>query len=168
MLHLAAILCLLYRIKQTRNCVGLSCKTQEIYLLVFASRYWDLFLYFVSYYNTGMKVFYLGSCLCIIYLMRVQKPYCMTYDREGDSFQHFLYLIPFALLMTCLMHRDQLPGEPLADVVFNYSVSFSWWLEAVAFVPQIVMLNRVRDIENLTKRFVTCLGLYRFFYILNW
>ena len=71
MLHLAAILCLLYRIKTARNCVGLSCKTQEIYLVVFLTRYWDLMLYFVSYYNTTMKLFYIGSCLAIIYLMRV-------------------------------------------------------------------------------------------------
>ena len=92
----------------------------------------------------------------------------MTYDREGDSFQHWLILIPFSLVMTCLLHREILPEQAFIDVLFDYSVSFSWWLEAVAFVPQIVMLNKLRDIENLTKRFVTCLGLYRFFYILNW
>ena len=81
---------------------------------------------------------------------------------------HWQYLVPFSILMTVFMHREVIPNSSFIDVVFDYSLSFSWWLESVAFVPQIVMLNKLRDIENLTKRYVTCLGLYRFFYILNW
>jgi hypothetical protein len=38
----------------------------------------------------------------------------------------------------------------------------------VAFVPQIVMLHKMRVVENLTSHYVAFLGLYRFFYILNW
>lgn len=30
------------------------------------------------------------------------------------------------------------------------------------------MLHKMRVIENLTSHYVACLGLYRFFYILNW
>ena len=103
MLHLAAILILLYRIKKSRNCIGkcshilaryyndsyefslflnstrvlgLSCKTQEVYLLVFCVRYLDLFMYFISLYNTFMKIFFISSTAFIIYLMRYKKPYC--------------------------------------------------------------------------------------------
>ena len=76
MLHLSAILILLYRIKTARNCIGLSCKTQEIYLIVFATRYMDLFMYYVSMYNTLMKIFFIASTAFIIYLMRFRKPYC--------------------------------------------------------------------------------------------
>jgi hypothetical protein len=35
-------------------------KTMELYLLVFVTRYLDLFFSFVSYYNTLMKVFFLN------------------------------------------------------------------------------------------------------------
>ena len=104
MLHLAAILILMYRIKKSRNCIGkyneavtiaiiflsfneidsvtntfsigLSCKTQEMYLLVFCVRYLDLFMYFISLYNTMMKIFFISSTAFIIYLMRYKKPYC--------------------------------------------------------------------------------------------
>ena len=31
-----------------------------------------------------------------------------------------------------------------------------------------MMLHRMREVENLTSHYVACLGLYRFFYILNW
>lgn len=30
------------------------------------------------------------------------------------------------------------------------------------------MLNKIRVIENITSHYVAALGLYRFFYILNW
>ena len=46
--------------------------------------------------------------------------------------------------------------------------SFSLWLEAMAFIPQIWMLNKIRIVENITSHYVAALGLYRFFYILNW
>ena len=69
-LHLASILILLYKILTTKSCQGLfkkkkknffkfkgvSLKTMELYLIVFLTRYLDLFFSFVSYYNTLMKV----------------------------------------------------------------------------------------------------------------
>mmetsp|Transcript_55237 Transcript_55237/g.75983 ORF Transcript_55237/g.75983 Transcript_55237/m.75983 type:complete len:81 (+) Transcript_55237:25-267(+) len=70
MLHLAAICLLLKRIRFSRNCLGISCKTQEIYLIVFCLRYLDLFMYFISFYNTFMKLFFISSTAYIIYLMR--------------------------------------------------------------------------------------------------
>lgn len=51
---------------------------------------------------------------------------------------------------------------------WEFAWSYSLWLESVAFVPQIVMLNKVRIVENITSHYVATLGLYRFFYILNW
>jgi ER lumen protein retaining receptor len=34
----------------------------------------DLFMYFISYYNTIMKILFISVTLLIIYLMRVQPP----------------------------------------------------------------------------------------------
>lgn len=89
MLHLGAILVLLYRIRKNRNCIGnyllsslfigLSCKTQELYMLVFCVRYLDLFMYFISLYNTLMKLFFISATGFSIYLMRVKKPYCTVH-----------------------------------------------------------------------------------------
>ena len=33
-------------------------------------------MYFISMYNTVMKVFFISTSAYIIYLMRFQKPYC--------------------------------------------------------------------------------------------
>jgi hypothetical protein len=56
--------------------IGLSCKTQEIYLIVFCMRYADLFMYYVSLYNTLMKIFFISCTAFIIFMIRFKKPYC--------------------------------------------------------------------------------------------
>ena len=160
MLHLTAICILIYRINKTRNCIGLSCKTQEMYLLVFCIRYMDLLMYFISMYNTLMKLFFISATAYCIYLMRFKKPYCTTYDIMGDNFPHYKVLIPAALVFTLIIHS----GWDLWEFMWSYSL----WLESVAFIPQIVMLNKIRVVENITSHYVACLGLYRFFYLLNW
>ena len=43
----------------------------------------DLFMYYVSMYNTMMKVFFIASTAFIIYLMRYKKPFC-TVSNEID------------------------------------------------------------------------------------
>jgi len=46
--------------------------------------------------------------------------------------------------------------------------AFSIYLESVAIFPQLVLLQRTREVETLTADYVFSLGAYRFFYILNW
>jgi hypothetical protein len=41
-------------------------------------------------------------------------------------------------------------------------------LEAIAIIPQIVLLQRTGSIENMTANYVATLGSYRALYILNW
>jgi ER lumen protein retaining receptor len=120
----------------------------------------DLFMYFISLYNTSMKLFFIASTAGIIYLMRFRKPFCSTYDTLGDSFKHLLYLLPAAAVLTLIFHAGDTPWE--------WVWSFTLWLEALAFIPQIYMLNQIRMVENLNSHYMACLGAYRFFYILNW
>lgn len=160
MLHLLGICILGHKIYKSRNCIGISCKTQEIYLLVFCMRYIDLFMYFISLYNTCMKLFFISSTAGLIYLMKKKKPFCTTYDVLADDFKHWLILLPSALVLTLMCNS----GWDSWEMVW----SFSLWLESIAFIPQIIMLNKIGVVENLTSHYVACLGLYRFFYILNW
>ena len=79
MLHLASILILLVKIRQSRNCIGVSAKTQELYVLIFCLRYLDLFMYIVSWYNTLMKVGFIAGTASTLYLIRWKKPYCTVF-----------------------------------------------------------------------------------------
>ena len=78
----------------------------------------------------------------------------------GDDFPHLKVLLPAALVLTCIVQS----GWSAWELTWSYSL----WLESLAFIPQIIMLNKVRIVENITSHYVAALGLYRFFYILNW
>ena len=38
--------------------------------------------------------------------------------------------------------------------------SYSLWLEAIAFIPQIIILNKIKTVENVTSHYVASLGAY--------
>lgn len=46
--------------------------------------------------------------------------------------------------------------------------SFSIWLEALAILPQLYMIAKNQDVENITAHYVLFLGFYRIFYLLHW
>ena len=159
-LHLIAIILLIHRIRKTRNWIGLSYRTQEMYLVCFIFRYIDIFLYFVSAYNTLMKIFFIAATWYTIYLMKWKRPYWGTYDPVWDDFNHYLYIYPAVFVVTWIVHSR--------FTVVDFLWSYSLWLEAVAFIPQIVILNRMNTVENITSHYIGTLGMYRFFYLVNW
>ena len=75
---------------------GISFKTQLMYSIVFLTRYIDLFYSFVSVYNTLMKLFFIGSSLFILYLMKFK--FKNTFDEELDTFKYELLLGGCAVL----------------------------------------------------------------------
>jgi len=69
-------------------------------------------------------------------------------------------VLPAAGVLAILIHTK--------FALFELSWSFSIWLEALAILPQLKMLTKMQEVENLTGNYVAALGLYRFFYILSW
>ena len=69
--------------------VGLSYKTQEIYLVVFITRYINLFQGWKSFYIFVMKILFIAITAYTMYLMRNKKPFCLSYDKDSDSFKHY-------------------------------------------------------------------------------
>jgi ER lumen protein retaining receptor len=56
---------------------------------------------------------------------------------------------------------------------YKYTLSeifwaFSIWLEAVAILPQLFMLQRTGEAETITTHYLFALGMYRALYIPNW
>ncbi|XP_010242135.1 PREDICTED: ER lumen protein-retaining receptor A [Nelumbo nucifera] len=159
MTHLISILVLLLKIYATKSCSGISLKTQELYALVFLSRYLDLFTDFISVYNTVMKVVFVASSLAIVWCMRSHRVVKRSYDKELDTFRH--YILVFVSFVLALFIHEQFT---LKEVFW----AFSLYLEAVAILPQLVLLQRSGNVDNLTGQYVFFLGAYRAFYILNW
>lgn len=159
MMHLASIVLLLLKIVTIKSCAGISLKTQELYALVFVTRYLDLFYHFVSVYNTVMKLLFLGSSFAIVWYMRYHKVVRQKYDREHDTFRHVFLVVPCFVLALLIKEKST-----VTEVLWAFSI----YLEAVAILPQLVLLQRTKSIDNLTGNYVFFLGAYRAFYILNW
>jgi len=165
LVHLFSIIILLLKIYGTKNVKGLSLKTQAIYLLLFCCRYLDVFWSFSSMYNWCMKILFISSTSLICWMMRFKKPYCKYYDPELDSFNTLYLIIPCALL-ALIWNEEFTPFEILW--------AFSMYLEAVAVLPQLDIVQRIArnsgtgTVENLTAQYMFALGLYRALYMLNW
>ncbi|KAK8332519.1 hypothetical protein V6Z12_A10G144200 [Gossypium hirsutum] len=140
-------------------CAGISLKTQELYATVFTTRYLDLFTTYISLYNTIMKLIFLGSSISIVWYMRHHKMVRRSYDKDQDTFRHYLLMLPCLLLALLINEKFT-----FLEVMW----AFSLYLEAVAILPQLVLLQRTRNIDNLTGQYVLLLGAYRALYVLNW
>ncbi len=121
MAHVLSILVLLLRLRVTKNAVGISVKTQELYLVVFVTRYLDLFTTFYSYYNTMMKILYIGTTSYIIYMIRKTEPFSSTYDKAHDSFLHWKFaVLPCAIVA---LITNLLQGFDVMEVSLSKSTS---------------------------------------------
>ncbi|KAL3686981.1 hypothetical protein R1sor_013290 [Riccia sorocarpa] len=159
MTHLMSIVVLLLKIHTIRSCAGISLKTQELYALVFLTRYLDIFTDFVSVYNTVMKLIFLGTSFSIVWYMRYHKVVKQSYDKDHDTFRHYFLIIPCLILALLINHQFT-----VREILWTFSL----YLEAVAIIPQLVLLQRTKNIDNLTGNYVFFLGAYRGFYLLNW
>lgn len=106
-----------------------------------------------------MKLFYIGSSLGIIYYMRFHKVVSQTYDKDQDTFRSLFLIVPSAVGALFINVRF----TPV-EILWTFSI----YLEAVAILPQLVLLQRTRNVDNLTGNYVFMLGAYRGLYILNW
>lgn len=157
MTHLLSIILLLLKIM--KSCAGISLKTQELYALVFITRYLDLFTRFHSLYNTVMKLVFLASSTAIVYYMRYDPAVNRKYDKDQDTFRHVYLILPCFILALFINEKFT-----FMEVIWTFSI----FLEAVAILPQLVLLQRTKNIDNLTGNYIFLLGAYRALYLLNW
>lgn len=79
-LHLIAVLMLLLKMLANKNVIGISYKTQELYLVVFMTRYSDMLLehHWGSLYFNAMRVIFVAITAYTIYVMRFKRPHKMV------------------------------------------------------------------------------------------
>lgn len=157
--HLASIFILLAKMRSSSSASGISFKSQFLYLLVYITRYLDLFWTDPtrSLYNTTFKIVFIASQSYIVYLML--SDYKPTHDPNADTFR-VEYLIGGAAVLGLVLPYKYTPAEMLW--------AFSIWLESVAILPQLFMLQRTGSAETITTHYLFALGAYRALYIPNW
>lgn len=158
--HMLSFVALLSKIHLSKSVAGVSLKTQVLYVVVFCTRYVDLFWNHISMYNSVLKVIFIVLSLTVVYIIKRGVPQKATYDPELDSFPARWLLLPCALLAIVINQ------EPTS--AFEILWAFSVYLEAVAILPQLHMVQKHGEVENLTAHYIFFLGLYRVFYGANW
>lgn len=175
MSHLIAILLLLWKMWKSRSVAGISGKSQILFALVFSTRYLDLFLVFVSLYNSTMKVLYVAATYATLYLVYLK--FRSTYQRSQDTFRIEFLILPAIALALLINHQfavvevSKTTLESVAntnDLFLQVFWTFSIYLEAVAIMPQLFMLSKTGEAETITTHYLFFLGLYRALYIFNW
>jgi ER lumen protein retaining receptor len=96
-----------------------------------------------------MKIIFLASTGAIVYYMRYDPVVRATYDKEQDTFRYAFLVAPcFALAL--VLHNM----FTFTEVLWTFSI----YLEAVAILPQLVLMQRTQNIDNLTGNYVFLLG----------
>ncbi|GAA6035180.1 hypothetical protein JCM8097_006406 [Rhodosporidiobolus ruineniae] len=156
--HLASIFILVHKIQKSRSVRGISFKSQLLYLVVFLTRYVDLLTGpHISLYNTVMKLFFIGSSAFVLYLMKFK--YRPTQDPAIDTLRLEYLVGPCALLALIFNYKFT-----LMEILWSFSI----YLEAVAILPQLFMLQRTGEAEIITTHYIFALGAYRALYVPNW
>lgn len=99
---------------------GVSLKTQELYALVFAARYLDIFTNYVSLYNTVMKLIFLGSSFSIVWYMRYHKIVRRSYDKDQDTFRHYFLVLPCLLLALLINEKFTFKEVSVHSLLFIF------------------------------------------------
>ncbi|KZZ91934.1 ER lumen protein retaining receptor [Ascosphaera apis ARSEF 7405] len=156
--HLVSIFILLQKMKSSSSCSGLSFKSQALYFIVYVTRYLDLFWTFTaSAYNTIFKLLFIASSAYTIYLM--VSEYKPTHDPNIDTFK-VQYLLGGSLVLAVLFPYEY----SFSEIAWAFSI----WLESVAILPQLFMLQRTGEADTITTHYLFALGIYRALYIPNW
>jgi len=155
--HYLAILTIFIKIISSKSCQGISGKSQILFLVVFITRYLDIFTNFISIYNTSIKIFFIFSTLTNIFLVFVK--YKGTISSDLDTFRIEFLLLAAGLLAIFINHEF---------VVMEVFWTFSVYLEAVSIIPQLSVSSHGKSVEPVILLYLAALGCHKLFYIFNW
>nr|GMD50790.1 ER lumen protein-retaining receptor [Ipomoea batatas]GMD60635.1 ER lumen protein-retaining receptor [Ipomoea batatas]GMD66167.1 ER lumen protein-retaining receptor [Ipomoea batatas]GMD68395.1 ER lumen protein-retaining receptor [Ipomoea batatas] len=85
----------------------------------------------------------------MVFAARRHKIVRRSYDKDQDTFRHLFLILPCLLLALFINEKFT-----FKEVMWTFSI----YLEAVAILPQLVLLQRTRNIDNLTGQYVLLLG----------
>lgn len=133
---------------------------------MFLTRYVDLFWNFHSLYNTIMKIFFISSSLYTYVFFFFACAYTQTSQTR-------CYLVAWRFRATRDVINDVCRPEyiivpcAILALIFNYEFilteivwSFSIYLESVAIMPQLFLLQKTGEGDNITAHYMFALGLY--------
>ncbi|BFZ59528.1 endoplasmic reticulum retention protein [Saitoella coloradoensis] len=158
-LHALSLAILITTIHLRHSASGISLKSRVLYLLVYLTRYVNPWL-FSSGYLAGWKIAYIFAGSWIIGAM-------YWWRRSWKGYEDAVR-VRWLLLGTLLLSVAVTDWTVGLAPFFEFTWTWSIILESIAIVPQLIMLMRTSIPTVINSYYLTALGLYRFFYCLNW
>ncbi|KAF7188547.1 ER lumen protein-retaining receptor erd-2.1 [Pseudocercospora fuligena] len=163
--HTASKCILIWAIHSNRSAEGVSLLTQLLYILVFLTRYLDLFWVapWFSWWNFVLKIFYVSSSAYIVFLM--MRMFARTREKEY-GWKLAIWCLAgstVAAIPVCLLFEGWKKTK-FMEVLWTFSII----LESVCVLPQLLLLRQTSVPTVLDSFYLVTLGSYRAFYILNW
>lgn len=167
-LHAVSVLVVLFSLLKNQHSRGLSFKTQFFYLLIFLTRYLDLWSATHSAHSSYLilfKIFYIISSATIVILMR---RWAATIETSKDTCSYLFVLVPCALAaLVSLLGSKTSQHTPTL-----FCWIFSEFLEAFAMLPQYIFTYRQDSEQKRSDKgvflFICLVGVYRVLYAFNW
>ncbi|ORD97774.1 ERD2A [Hepatospora eriocheir] len=150
----------LKKLRSVRSVDGLSLKTETLYLMVYLSRYLDLFHFYrdnmLDIYNNVFKICFLLYQFYMVIKILVND---RSYNKNKDKFP-FSVIIILSLIVTFIINRDVTDHK-----IKEFFYRFSLILESVALLPQLSMIQECGECETMTGLYIMMLGMYRISYL---
>ena len=89
-------------------------------------------------YNWILKILFISASVGIVYIMRFGAPQKATYNAENDGFPIQYLIAPCAVLGLIINQDHYSPFE----IIWAFSV----YLEAVAILPQLFLLQKLGEV----------------------
>ena len=102
-----------------------------------------------------------SSCSSALTVYFVAFRFNKGYDKEHDTFRIAFVVVPAVVLAVVTPKPDM---YSVVDTLWTASI----YLEAVAILPQLFLVQRTGEVENLTGNYIASMGAYRALYMVNW
>ncbi|KAK7541393.1 ER lumen protein retaining receptor-domain-containing protein [Phyllosticta citricarpa] len=166
--HAISHMILIAVIHSNRSAEGVSLLTQILYVVVFCTRYVDLFYTPIfndwhRWWNFVLKIYFIVTSSYTVFIM--MRVFARTRERE-KAVKLGMYALGGSLILT-----------PLTTLIFRkwhpFTFAENLWvfsiiLESVCVLPQLMLLRQTTVPTVIDSFYLVTLGSYRGFYILNW
>ncbi|XP_058807827.1 ER lumen protein-retaining receptor-like [Phymastichus coffea] len=153
---LGAKILLLAKILWTKDCTGISGKTQLLYAIIFATRYIDVMLMYSPISVSLTKIGFMALTYCTV--LSIFFFYFQSYQIKHDRFRIELLTLP-CIVLSLLANN----GFEIVEVFWAFSI----YLESVAILPQAYMCSRIKHVENIVYYYMSILSVYKVFHLMD-
>lgn len=135
--RISSVLFLLFRIQINQTTKGICVETQELYFVVFFTRYLEIFVNYtyLSWQNIE-KISLLSITFFVLLQLYKDKKDRITND-EGPAVSYVAIVFPCLSMSLATVLYESTPFRPSA---LEFLFTFSFYLEVVALVPQLSIM----------------------------